>query len=438
MGRKKGVSVLAKINDKGKEPLCLFFPCMLDDRKDTWVLDSWDAIEKRGQGMSKRNQFDHVLHCAKSRILWEMFSLFGVVWVLHSTVREALLNWWEATWGKALTLDQLQKRGWPLANRCYLCKRHEESIDLILLHCAKARTLWTLLCSLFGMQWVLPATVKVTLLGWDGIFGSLCVIKPVKMPILTLSPEYAYNIPYISLVLFEISPQLEPKVTKLVEWQLRVCLHEGFQGSGAPCGTGHTDMAVGARKWVWPLVWSNQWLYWLVTLTPISPAIWREVERGGFMDSGKESDSAADTPTSPKNVYKDPDDGRQRFLLELEFVQCLANPTYIHYLAQNRYFEDEAFIGYLKYLQYWQQPEYIKFIMYPHCLFFLNFFRMQTSAMQWLILEARKESGWWRGGGGFGSQRYAYLMRDVRNFAGRIGCKSRVDWWGRKSGGGFP
>jgi mediator of RNA polymerase II transcription subunit 31 len=29
-------------------------------------------------------------------------------------------------------------------------------------------------------------------------------------------------------------------------------------------------------------------------------------------------------------LYKDPDDGRQRFLLELEFIQCLANPTYIH------------------------------------------------------------------------------------------------------------
>ncbi|XP_025014094.2 polyadenylate-binding protein 1 isoform X2 [Ricinus communis] len=77
-------------------------------------------------------------------------------------------------------------------------------------------------------------------------------------------------------------------------------------------------------------------------------------------------------PYGPKSIYKDPDDGKQRFLLELEFVQCLANPTYIHYLAQNRYFEDEAFIGYLKYLQYWQQPEYIKFIMYPHCLFFLE------------------------------------------------------------------
>ena len=29
-------------------------------------------------------------------------------------------------------------------------------------------------------------------------------------------------------------------------------------------------------------------------------------------------------------LYKDPDNGSQRFLLELEFVQCLANPTYIH------------------------------------------------------------------------------------------------------------
>ncbi|PHU22387.1 Mediator of RNA polymerase II transcription subunit 31 [Capsicum chinense] len=51
----------------------------------------------------------------------------------------------------------------------------------------------------------------------------------------------------------------------------------------------------------------------------------------------------------------------------------MANPnTMNHHLAQNRYFEDEAFIGYVKYLQYWQRPEYIKFIMYPHCLFFLE------------------------------------------------------------------
>jgi mediator of RNA polymerase II transcription subunit 31 len=32
-------------------------------------------------------------------------------------------------------------------------------------------------------------------------------------------------------------------------------------------------------------------------------------------------------------------------------------------LAQNRYFEDEAFQNYLKYLQYWQQPQYARFVV---------------------------------------------------------------------------
>ncbi|KAK9741917.1 hypothetical protein RND81_03G137400 [Saponaria officinalis] len=90
------------------------------------------------------------------------------------------------------------------------------------------------------------------------------------------------------------------------------------------------------------------------------------------VDATAANNNNNNSPSSPNHVYKDPDDGRQRFLLELEFIQCLANPTYIHYLAQNRYFEDEAFIGYLKYLQYWQRPEYTKFIMYPHCLYFLE------------------------------------------------------------------
>ncbi|KAH8492700.1 hypothetical protein H0E87_022069 [Populus deltoides] len=85
------------------------------------------------------------------------------------------------------------------------------------------------------------------------------------------------------------------------------------------------------------------------------------------MASSEETDNNPDTPSSPKKIYKDPDDGRQRFLLELEFVQCLANPTYIHYLAQNRYFEDEAFIGYLKYLQSGNVQS-----TYPHCLYFLE------------------------------------------------------------------
>ena len=44
---------------------------------------------------------------------------------------------WEASWGKVLTLDQVKKRGWDLANRCSFCQVEEESIDHLLLHCEK-------------------------------------------------------------------------------------------------------------------------------------------------------------------------------------------------------------------------------------------------------------------------------------------------------------
>ncbi|KAG2183892.1 hypothetical protein INT44_008903 [Umbelopsis vinacea] len=66
------------------------------------------------------------------------------------------------------------------------------------------------------------------------------------------------------------------------------------------------------------------------------------------------------------------DEQHRRFRIELEFVQCLANPWYLNYLAQQQYFQDPAFINYLKYLQYWKSPEYAKYIVYPHALHFLD------------------------------------------------------------------
>ena len=32
---------------------------------------------------------------------------------------------WEATWGKTLTLDQLQKKWWPLVNKGYVCQMNQ-------------------------------------------------------------------------------------------------------------------------------------------------------------------------------------------------------------------------------------------------------------------------------------------------------------------------
>jgi mediator of RNA polymerase II transcription subunit 31 len=78
---------------------------------------------------------------------------------------------------------------------------------------------------------------------------------------------------------------------------------------------------------------------------------------------------------------------RQRFVLELEFVELLANVRYLqrnlsflksrHFnllkdLAQTRVLLDERFIHYLKYLQYWRKPEYVVFIQHPHALYFLE------------------------------------------------------------------
>uniref|UniRef100_A0A3P8ZK82 Mediator of RNA polymerase II transcription subunit 31 n=1 Tax=Esox lucius TaxID=8010 RepID=A0A3P8ZK82_ESOLU len=93
---------------------------------------------------------------------------------------------------------------------------------------------------------------------------------------------------------------------------------------------------------------------------------------------------------------------RNRFQSELEFIQCLANPNYLNckcvspilpsgqvsvsitcdddlpmflcvpVLAQRGYLREKPFVNYLKYLLYWKEPEYAKFLKYPHCLHMLE------------------------------------------------------------------
>ena len=72
------------------------------------------------------------------------------------------------------------------------------------------------------------------------------------------------------------------------------------------------------------------------------------------------------------NRTADPVEERTRFQIELEFVQCLANPNYLNFLAQRKYLQSPQFVAYLRYLQYWRQPEYAKYLRYPMCLYFLD------------------------------------------------------------------
>ena len=65
-----------------------------------------------------------------------------------------------------------------------------------------------------------------------------------------------------------------------------------------------------------------------------------------------------------------------RFQLELEFVQALANPLYVHHLAQQGYLDSSAMHNYLKYLQYWRlDSRYAKYVLYPQCFHFLKLLR---------------------------------------------------------------
>ena len=77
---------------------------------------------------------------------------------------------WEATWGRVLTLNRLQKRGWQLPNRCYLCGMDEENVNHLLIHCTVASVLWGIVLGLFGAQWVFPETVKEAIVSWKGSF----------------------------------------------------------------------------------------------------------------------------------------------------------------------------------------------------------------------------------------------------------------------------
>ncbi|KAI8587611.1 SOH1-domain-containing protein [Geranomyces variabilis] len=131
-----------------------------------------------------------------------------------------------------------------------------------------------------------------------------------------------------------------------------------------------------------------------------------------------------EAPSLPQADDEPEDLARKRFQLELEFVQCLANPQYLQcewtcrelrisvqgcllqrifwtVLAQQHYFSDPAFLNYLAYLRYWQQPQYATYITYPYALHILDLlqhpaFRHACSAADTTRFIHEKEYWHWR------------------------------------------
>ncbi|RVW63723.1 putative ribonuclease H protein [Vitis vinifera] len=190
----------------GDEPLCESFPSLfaISLDKDAWILDVWSPddvgdgwtpifsrafndweIEMVERFMLKIQAF-RVQREDKDKMVWtasksgafsvkSLYSMLepggsllfpcGSIWKANVPPKVAFFVW-EASWGKILTLEQLQRRGtrWQIG---VFCLSEVEMVDHLLLHCAKTRALWSLIFSLFGVDWVLSGSVKDTILGWE-------------------------------------------------------------------------------------------------------------------------------------------------------------------------------------------------------------------------------------------------------------------------------
>lgn len=64
---------------------------------------------------------------------------------------------WSMSLGEILTMDNLRKQHVIVVDWYYMCKRNEESVNHLLLHCEVACALRNAFFSRFGLSWVLPS-----------------------------------------------------------------------------------------------------------------------------------------------------------------------------------------------------------------------------------------------------------------------------------------
>ena len=172
----------------GNMPLCEAFPSLFDlvGSKDAWVADYWVPMGEEGgwtlhflrpfndwevERFLSSIQGKRLDADVEDRMVWKETKneIFTVKSLYKSLVHSSAVSFpcniiwspyvptkvsffaWETSWEKVLTQDQLKRRGWILANRCCLCCVEEETINHILVHCFKAKILWDLVFSLFGL-----------------------------------------------------------------------------------------------------------------------------------------------------------------------------------------------------------------------------------------------------------------------------------------------
>uniref|UniRef100_A0A2N9H161 Reverse transcriptase zinc-binding domain-containing protein n=1 Tax=Fagus sylvatica TaxID=28930 RepID=A0A2N9H161_FAGSY len=103
-----------------------------------------------------------------------------MIWKAKVPPRVAFLSWITSL-GKALTIDNLRKRGLILQNWCCLCKSNGESVDHLFIHCPMATDMWWMVFGMFGVQWVMPRTIMDLFSCWSGQLRSHDTVLVWKM-----------------------------------------------------------------------------------------------------------------------------------------------------------------------------------------------------------------------------------------------------------------
>lgn len=119
---------------------------------------------------SKDKKF-YVNNCCKllmrQTCYWEHNWPWKMIWKTKSPAKVAVFGW-IVTWGVCLTQENLQRRGFLLANRCYLCEEDQESVEHLFLHCRISRQCWDLFLSICGISWAIPNSIRGLLECWQG------------------------------------------------------------------------------------------------------------------------------------------------------------------------------------------------------------------------------------------------------------------------------
>jgi hypothetical protein len=145
------VSFIHALNDWEVEKLASFYSLLYSfnlvdvDDKILWVPNRQGKFEVR-------SFYNEIISKASCPFPWKS------IW--HTKAPPSVAFFVQsAAIDKILTLDNLRKRNMVLINRCGMCKRDEETIDHLLLHCECAQALWNAFFSRFGLAWTMPSGV---------------------------------------------------------------------------------------------------------------------------------------------------------------------------------------------------------------------------------------------------------------------------------------